>query len=199
MMNGFSLGRSLRAKLVAAFLSMAVIPLIAATLISAGNARRTLQTQLGDARSYVADQAALWLDRMLFERTLEVRALGDDAELAMAALGMADSDAVRTVLSNAANRSGISLGAIVYDLQGRDDTTVQTVTIGNPLDVLLTTPQSVQLEEEFEDLDKSDIRNILQVLILRGWIDRTLPTSEEPAYRLTEKGEEEVGLRIRRQ
>jgi methyl-accepting chemotaxis protein len=117
-MNGFSLARSLRATLVAAFLSMAVIPLIVATLISAGNARRTLESQLGQARSYVADQAANWLDRAIFERTLEVSALGDDAELAMAALGMADSVAVRTVLANAASRSGMSLGAVLYDLQG---------------------------------------------------------------------------------
>lgn len=117
-MKSFSLTRSLRAKLVAAFLAMAVIPLAIATLISADNARRTLETQLGDARSFIARQAANWLDRAIFERTLEVQALGENTELAMAALGMADSVAVRAVLANSADRSGMAIGTLVYDSQG---------------------------------------------------------------------------------
>ncbi len=117
-MNGFTLARSLRAKLVVMFVAMAVVPLAVATLISASNARRTLETQLGEARSFIADQAANWLDRAIFERTLEVQALGENTELAMAALGMADSAAVRAVLSNSAHRSGMAIGAIIYDAMG---------------------------------------------------------------------------------
>jgi methyl-accepting chemotaxis protein len=73
---------------------------------------------LGEARSFIADQAANWLDRAIFERTLEVQALGENTELAMAALGMADSAAVRAVLANSAQRSGMVIGAIVYDAMG---------------------------------------------------------------------------------
>ncbi len=117
-MNGFTLARSLRGKLVVMFVAMAVVPLAIATLISASNARRTLETQLGEARSFIADQAANWLDRAIFERTLEVQALGENTELAMAALGMADSAAVRTVLANTSHRSGMVIGALVYDAMG---------------------------------------------------------------------------------
>jgi methyl-accepting chemotaxis protein len=117
-MNGFSLSRSIRAKLVLAFLVLSIVPLAIATLISASNARRTLEATLGQGRAYVADQAANLLDRTIFERSLEVRALGEDAELAMAALGVGDSLAVRAVLASAVNRSGLSLGAIAYDASG---------------------------------------------------------------------------------
>jgi methyl-accepting chemotaxis protein len=117
-MNQLTLSRSIRTKLVLAFLALSIVPLAVATLISASNARGTLEDTLGLARSFVADQAANWLDRIVYERTLEVNALGDDAELAMAALGMADSAAVRAVLGTAARRSGIAMGAVLYDAQG---------------------------------------------------------------------------------
>ncbi len=97
---------------------MAILPLAVATLISASNARRTLETQLGEARSFIATQAANWLDRAIFERTLEVQALGENTELAMAALGMADNAAVRAVLANSAQRSGMAIGSVVYDAAG---------------------------------------------------------------------------------
>ncbi|HET8655398.1 MAG TPA: HAMP domain-containing protein, partial [Longimicrobiaceae bacterium] len=110
--------RSLRARLVLTFLGLAVVPLVLVTFISASKARATLEDRLGASRSQAAANASNWVDQLVYERTLELQALGSNAELIMAASGMMDTVATRNALANAQARTGLARAIVVYDPAG---------------------------------------------------------------------------------
>jgi methyl-accepting chemotaxis protein len=109
---------SLRGKLVAAFLAVAVAPLAIATALAVRNARATIERQVGQAESGLAQQVARWLDRVVYERTLELQAAGSDGTLMAAVLGMGDADATRVALTAMEARSGLVRAVRLYDARG---------------------------------------------------------------------------------
>jgi methyl-accepting chemotaxis protein len=113
-----TLFRSMRGKLLLAFLAVAVVPLAAATVISARAARETLEQRVGSTRADVAQEAAYRLDRILLERTLEVEAMSTQAELVAAALGMGDSLQTRTLLHDTREFTGFPRAVLLYDMSG---------------------------------------------------------------------------------
>ncbi|HET7322262.1 MAG TPA: methyl-accepting chemotaxis protein, partial [Longimicrobiaceae bacterium] len=110
--------RGLRGRLVLTFLGLGVAPLLLVTVISASKARDALEARLGASRSQAAESASNWVDQLLYERTLEVKALGANAELVMAASGLMDTVATRNVLAQAQSRTGLARSIVVYDLAG---------------------------------------------------------------------------------
>jgi methyl-accepting chemotaxis protein len=117
-MNTMSFFQSVRGKLLLAFVAVSILPLGIATAIAAYQSRTTLQAQVGDGRTYVADQAANWLDRIIGERILEIDGLSTNAELVAAALGMQDTVATRAVLGDVAQRTSIVRDVVLYDMMG---------------------------------------------------------------------------------
>ncbi len=113
-----SFTRSLRGRLLLTLVAMVVVPLTVATVLAVVNSRRTLETHLGAARGFTAGNAANWLDRLIYERTLEIQNLGQNVELATAVMGMGDSLATRTVLASVEERSGVVNGVLLYDAEG---------------------------------------------------------------------------------
>jgi hypothetical protein len=89
------LNKSLRSKLLILFLLVAVLPLTAATVLAVRNSRTTVQQQVGSAQSQFAIEVARWLDRVVYERTLELQGAVAGGEMAAAAIGMGDSLSTR--------------------------------------------------------------------------------------------------------
>jgi methyl-accepting chemotaxis protein len=112
------LTKSLRRKLLLLFLVVAVVPLAAATLLAVRNSHRTVEGQVGAAQSQIADEVSRWLDRVVFERTLELQGAALGGEMAAAAMGMGDSTNTRTALSRLRERSNLVRAARLYDAQG---------------------------------------------------------------------------------
>jgi methyl-accepting chemotaxis protein len=113
-----TLMHSLRGRLLLSLVAMVVVPLTVATALAVRNSRDMLESRLGTARGFVADNAANWLDRLIYERTIEIQNLGTSVELAAAAIGMGDSAATRAVLQNVEQRSGVAHGVLLYDAAG---------------------------------------------------------------------------------
>jgi len=113
-----SLRQSMRGKLLLTFIAIAVVPLAIATAVAVVRVRGTLVDRMGRDRALVADQTAGWLDRILLERGLNIQMLGSTAELVMATLGMADSEATRLLLADAVERSVMLSEIRVYDQAG---------------------------------------------------------------------------------
>jgi len=110
--------RSLRGKLVVTFILVALVPLLMASMLAVRSSRATIETQVGRAQSEIARQTAQWLDRVVFERTLEAQTLATASELAAAALGMGDTAVTRTTLERARSRSDVIAALRLYDLSG---------------------------------------------------------------------------------
>jgi len=110
--------RSLRGKLVVSFMLVALVPLLIASMLAVRSSRMTIETQIGRAQSEIARQTAQWLDRVVFERTLEAQTLATSSELAAAALGMGDTAMTRTTLEKARARSDVIAALRLYDLSG---------------------------------------------------------------------------------
>ncbi|HEY0969856.1 MAG TPA: methyl-accepting chemotaxis protein [Gemmatimonadales bacterium] len=112
------LNKSLRLKLLALFLAVAVVPLTAATLLAVRNSRNTVEKEVGAAQAQIADEVSRWLDRVVLERTLELQGAAAGGEMAAAALGMGDSATTRTVLTRLKERSNLVHAARLYDAEG---------------------------------------------------------------------------------
>jgi len=112
------LKQSLRLKLLLTFLAIAIVPLFASSVTALYNMRGTIREQAGRDRALVADQAASWLDRIIYERSFDVQILGNNPELVMAALGMMDTASARATLSEVTRRSDLIRSLLVYDAEG---------------------------------------------------------------------------------
>ena len=66
----------------------------------------------------MAQQVSRWLDRVVYERTLELQGASAAGELAAAALGMGDSTATRMSLTALKARSSLVRAVRLYDAQG---------------------------------------------------------------------------------
>ena len=114
----FGLRKSVRGKLLLTFVAIAVLPLMVATGIAVVRLRQTMAQRAGADRALMADQAANWLDRIIYERALDVQQLGTSPELVAAVTGMADPASTQAVLASATQRSGLLRAILVYDPQG---------------------------------------------------------------------------------
>ena len=110
--------KSLRTKLLVLFLLVAVLPLSAATLLAVRNSRNTVQQQVGSAQAQIASEVARWLDRVVYERTLELQGAAAGGEMAAAAIGMGDSATTRAALARLQTRSDLIKAVRLYDAQG---------------------------------------------------------------------------------
>jgi HAMP domain-containing protein len=109
---------SLRAKLLSAILVAALLPLVLATTLAVGRTRSAVREQVGAARAEMATQLAGWLERVMLERTLELRGAAASGEIAAAALGFGDSTTTKNALAALLSRSGLLRSASLYNVQG---------------------------------------------------------------------------------
>lgn len=105
-------------RLLTALVLAAVLPLAVSLTLAVNSSRSTVIQQVGEARARMAQQVARWLDRVLFERTLEIRAAAVTGELVAGAMGFADSADTRRALDAFRRRSGLAHAARVYDVAG---------------------------------------------------------------------------------
>ena len=112
------LKKSLRGRLLSLFILVAVAPLTVATTLAVRNSRSTVERQVGAAQADMAQQVSRWLDRVVYERTLELQGASAAGELAAAALGMGDSAATRMSLAALKARSSLVRAVRLYDAQG---------------------------------------------------------------------------------
>ncbi len=110
--------RSLQGRLTLTFIAAATLPIAIATTMAVRNSRSSLQQQVGSAQAEIARQTAHWLDRVIYERGLELQTVASNGEIAAAALGLGDTSATRTALINATKRSNLIRSIRVYDAKG---------------------------------------------------------------------------------
>ncbi|MEO6444294.1 MAG: cache domain-containing protein, partial [Gemmatimonadaceae bacterium] len=110
--------RGVRAKLLTAVLVAALLPLAIATTIAVHRTRGTVREQVGNARADMAAQVASGLDRVMLERSLELRGAATSGEIAAAALGYGDSAATKASLAALVTRSGLLRSARLYSARG---------------------------------------------------------------------------------
>ncbi|HEX7049141.1 MAG TPA: methyl-accepting chemotaxis protein [Longimicrobiales bacterium] len=112
------LKKSLRTRLLVTSLAIALLPLAISIGMAVFTMRGTLEERMGRDRALVADQAASWFDRIIYERALDIQVIGSNTELVLAAMGMGDTTAVQAVLSDLIARSRLIRGILVYDREG---------------------------------------------------------------------------------
>ena len=105
-------------KLQAALLVAALVPLVLSLALAVSNSRRAVAEQVGAARADAAVQVARYLDRVLYERALELRASAATGEIVAAAMGFGDPTATRNTLDAFRARSGLVNAARIYGLDG---------------------------------------------------------------------------------
>lgn len=109
---------SLRTKLLLLFLGAAIVPLTVATLLAVRNSQAAVERQVGDAQAASAQQLARLIDRVIYERVLDLRAAGASGELAAAALGMGDSTNTTTALAGVKKGARLARAVRMYSLAG---------------------------------------------------------------------------------
>ena len=114
----FRIRQSLRGKLLLAFLVAAFVPLAVATGLAVRASQATVKEQVGAARADMAQQVARWLDRVIYERSLELRTAAANGELAAAVLGMGDPVATVASLEALRKRSGLVHAIHLYNATG---------------------------------------------------------------------------------
>ncbi|HEU4631273.1 MAG TPA: methyl-accepting chemotaxis protein [Gemmatimonadaceae bacterium] len=112
------LNRSLRSKLLLLFLAVAVVPLAVATLLAVRNSRGTVEREVGNAKVQIASEVARWVDRVVYERALELQGAASGGEIVAAALGMGDSTSTQASLARLKARSDLVRAVRLYDAQG---------------------------------------------------------------------------------
>ncbi|MEQ8329940.1 MAG: methyl-accepting chemotaxis protein [Longimicrobiales bacterium] len=117
-MNATTFFRSIRGKLLLSGLGMALIPLVLATGLAVKSIRDTMEERIGSDRARGAQQIAQGVDRLLLDRMIEVRGMGQNAELVAAVLGIGDEAATRSVLSGLVQDGHLADRASVYDVSG---------------------------------------------------------------------------------
>jgi methyl-accepting chemotaxis protein len=110
--------RSLRSKLLVSFLAAAIVPLTVATLIAVQSSQTAIEKQVGDAQTASAQQLARFIDRLIYERVLGLRAAGGNGELAAAVLGMGDSTQTSNSLAAVKSSARVARAVRVYSLAG---------------------------------------------------------------------------------
>lgn len=110
---------SLRGKLLLALIFSAVAPLTIAITLAVRSSRSTVEQQVGAARADMARQVARWLDRVVYERTIELQAAGAAGEIVASAMGFGDSTATNNSLSAFRKRSSLARGVRIYNAQGQ--------------------------------------------------------------------------------
>ena len=109
---------SISRKLQAALLTAALVPLVLSLALAVQNSRSTVAEQVGAARADAAQQVARYLDRVIYERTLELAAGASTGEIVAAAMGFGDSASTKTSLDAFRKRSGLVHGARVFSANG---------------------------------------------------------------------------------
>ena len=109
----------LRGKLLIAGLGLALIPPGIATLFTLWQVRKGMEEGVGRDRSQAAVQIAGAVDRLLFDRMMEVKSIGTNTELVGAALGLGDAEATRKVLYGLLAQGHLARNAAVYDASGQ--------------------------------------------------------------------------------
>lgn len=110
--------QSLRSKLLVLLLGAAVVPLTVATLMAVRSSQAAVERQVGDAQMASAQQLARLVDRMIYERVLDLRAAGASGELAGAALGMGDSTQTAAALATVKAGARVARAVRMYSLAG---------------------------------------------------------------------------------
>jgi methyl-accepting chemotaxis protein len=110
--------QSLRSKLLVLLLGVAVVPLTVATLLAVRSSQTAVERQVGDAQMASAQQLARLIDRMIYERVLDLRAAGGSGELAGAALGMGDSTQTASALAAVKTSAHVARAVRMYSLTG---------------------------------------------------------------------------------
>ncbi len=110
--------QSLRSKLLIVLLGAAVVPLTVATLLAVRSSQTAVERQVGDAQMASAQQLARLIDRIIYERVINLRAAGGSGELAGAALGMGDSTQTGSALVAVKTSAGIARAVRMYSLTG---------------------------------------------------------------------------------
>ena len=110
--------QSLRSKLLIVLLGSAVVPVTVATLLAVRSSQAAVERQVGDAQMASAQQLARLIDRIIYERVLNLRAAGGSGELAGAALGMGDSTQTTVVLAAVKSSARIARAVRMYSLAG---------------------------------------------------------------------------------
>jgi methyl-accepting chemotaxis protein len=110
--------QSLRSKLLVLFLGAAVFPLTVATLLAVRSSQAAVERQVGDAQAASAQQLSRLIDRLIYERVLDLRAAGASGELAAAALGMGDSTNTMNALANVKSGARVARAVRMYSLTG---------------------------------------------------------------------------------
>ncbi len=109
---------SISRKLQAALLTAALVPMALSLTLAVSKSRSMVAEQVGAARADGAQQVARYLDRMLYERALELKAGAATGEIVAAAMGFGDSASTKTALDAFRSRSGLVHAARVYSLSG---------------------------------------------------------------------------------
>ncbi|MBI3790140.1 MAG: hypothetical protein HY275_04605 [Gemmatimonadetes bacterium] len=111
--------QSLRGKLLATFLGVALVPLVVAIAVAVSSSQRTVRDELGGAQAQLAGEVARGLDRDLQSLSLDVAEAGASGDIMAAALGMADSNAVKASLETARTRARLLRSLALYDRAGK--------------------------------------------------------------------------------
>lgn len=119
LLDRIGVGDSLRTKLMLLFVLLAVVPVGIATFLGVQNVRSAIEEQVGTDRAELAEQVALRLDRVVYERIHEIRSHASNGELVAMAVGAGDSTATRDVLAGIEERGDVITGALLYDKQGK--------------------------------------------------------------------------------
>jgi methyl-accepting chemotaxis protein len=110
--------KSLRAKLLVTGMAMALVPLTIATVLAVRSARDAMETRIGSDRARGAEQIANSVERLILDRTIEVKGVSGNSELVGAALGFGDEGATTAVLTRLIEAGHLARAAAVYNGSG---------------------------------------------------------------------------------
>ena len=110
---------TVRRRLLSALLVAAVVPLAISLAMAVNSSRTTVTRQVGEARARMATQVASWLDRVLYERALELRASASTGEVMASAMGFGDSAHTRRTLDAFRQRAGLAHAVRIYSVSGK--------------------------------------------------------------------------------
>ena len=109
---------TVRRRLLVALVLAAIVPLTISLTLAVRSSRSTVVRQVGEARAGLATEVARWLDRVLYERVLELRAASVAGEFLAGAMGFADTASTRAALDAFRKRSGFVHAVRLYNVSG---------------------------------------------------------------------------------
>ena len=113
--------RGLRGRLLLVMLALAMLPLLAATVLAGSASRGALTQLLGEDRTEIARQVAANLDRVVLERALLLQIMGSNTDLGRALEDPTPENlaVARSVLADVRGRADFVRSLLVYDHEGK--------------------------------------------------------------------------------